>query len=226
MPRDDGLSGSLGGKTTEELAREFQDVIIDRMEEIEKTNRRLQRMSSFLMLLFAVQIGVVAYFFLQLYKGGMPAWSSQTVSARQFVLHDAQGRVRGVWRLDEDATRLVINDSTGRARLKLSVLADGGAPGISLADEFGVSRAVMGFLPDQTATLVFADRSGNTRAVLGLSRDNSANLVFADRSGATRAGLGVDALGQPTFTLVDQGEGESGDNAYPDTSRSAPAPNR
>ena len=52
-------------------------------------------------------------------------------------------------------------------------------------------RAVLGLLPDETTTLVFADGGGIPRAVLGLTRADEANLVFADADGVTRMGMGL-----------------------------------
>jgi hypothetical protein len=87
-----------------------------------------------------------------------------------------------------------------KAGLSLSVLR-GGASGITVRDSAGRSRAVLGLLPDQTVSLLFADENGTTRTVLSLVRGGSSTLVFADRSGSAKVGVGVDARGQSTLTL-------------------------
>ena len=66
-------------------------------------------------------------------RSGLPG-SPMTVSARQFVLRDADGKLRGAWGLGDDgAVRLVLNDGEGRQRVRLSLLRDGSA-GLSFAD--------------------------------------------------------------------------------------------
>jgi hypothetical protein len=60
---------------------------------------------------------------------------------------------------------------------------------------------VLGLLPDQTVSMLFADENGTTRTVLSLVRGGSSTLVFADRSGNAKVGMGVDSRGQSTLTL-------------------------
>ncbi len=54
---------------------------------------------------------------------------------------------------------------------------------------------MLGLLPDQTTTLVFADGRGVPRAVLGLTSADEANLVFADAQGESQIGMGLDSSG-------------------------------
>jgi hypothetical protein len=128
------------------------------------------------------------------------------VRARQFVLTDADDRVRGTWGVDDaGVTRILLRDDAGVARLRISVL-ETGSPGMAFTDEAGRSRVVLGLLPDRSSSLVFADPTGATRAVLGLAPDQGATLVFADPAGQTRAGLGVDTQGRPTFLMTEEEE--------------------
>ena len=133
---------------------------------------------------------------------GLSGLSSE-VRAHRFVLEDENGKLRGLWQLNDDgAVRLSIHDDAGRSRMNLSVLDDG-APGISFADEADRRRVVLGLLPDQTSTLVFADGNGVLRAVLGVSDKGSANLLFADGDGVGRVSLGLDASGAGSVMLPD-----------------------
>lgn len=135
----------------------------------------------------------------------------QEIRARQFVLTDAAGHVRGTWNVDPSGvTRLMLRDASGVPRLRISVL-EAGSPGMAFTDEQGHSRVVLGLLPDRSSSLVLADPQGETRVVLGLQPDNGATLVFADPSGKTRAGIGVDSDGQPTF-LMDQAQTDTAGN--------------
>jgi hypothetical protein len=65
---------------------------------------------------------------------------------------------------------------------------------------------VLGLLPDQTVSMLFADDNGTTRTVLSLVRGGASTLVFADRSGSAKVGMGVDDRGQSTLTLPEPPE--------------------
>lgn len=197
--------GQTGRKTVEELAKEFEDVVLQRLRHVEAINKRLRFIvASFVVVNLLLLVGGLVLVFI-LNRGGRPAWAAQSVSARQFVLTDAAGRVRGTWGVAPNGTvRFLLKDSALTERLQLSVLKDGGSPGLSLSDESGNPRVALALNPDETSTLVFADRQGLARAVLGLSGD-AASLVFADKVGATKAGLGIDASGQPNLIMSDSG---------------------
>jgi len=208
MAVNQGLSGSLsGGKTVEELAREFEDIVVDRLKRVERSNRRLHLMGGVILVLLVLALGASLFYFFQLRSGGMPAWSSEIVSARAFQLADANGNVRGIWRAEEDGSaRLSLLDVDGNVRIRLSVLDQGGSPGIAFLDPEGAPRVVLAHLPD-VSNLTFADEDGRARAVLGLSADRSSTLGFADRRGLTRALIGVDRFGDPELAVMEGGAG-------------------
>lgn len=215
----EGLGGrgiNLSGKTVDELAREFEDVVVDRLRKVERTNGSLRRWVGILGLFVALLMAAAAYLGYQVITGA-PAFAAQRVTAREFVLADAAGHTRGVWEIGQHgAARIVLQDRSGRPRLRLSVLGDDGSPGLTLLDDHEMPHVVLGILPDGTTSLVFADAAGHSRAVLGVAGD-AANLVFADRFGTTRANLGVDAGGRPDMTLVDQGSDSTTSDATADT---------
>jgi hypothetical protein len=216
MPVNQGLSGSLsGGKTVEELAREFEDIVVTRLKRVERSNRRLHLLGGLILILLVLTLGAAFFYFVQLRQGGMPAWAATTVTARDFQLSDAAGNMRGVWRATEDGgARLTLMDIEGNPRMRLSVLDQGGSPGIAFLDEAGAQRVVLAHLPD-VSNLVFADEDGSTRAVLGVSSDRSSTLVFADRRGLTRAGIGVDRFGDPELAVMEGSGAGSGAAAAP-----------
>jgi hypothetical protein len=189
----------------EQAARARPEVMfLNRIENLERDNRRLQRSSSLSFIGMAVLLGLVVALVWVTGRHGLPGSVAREVAARQFVLRDQNGLLRGVWGMGDDgAVRLVLQDPAGRPRVKVSLLQDGTA-GLSFSDSAGRARAVFALLPDQTGSVAFADESGKPRSVLGISADGSSNVVFADRSGSTRAGLGIDARGQSTFTLADR----------------------
>jgi hypothetical protein len=182
--------------------------IVNRLEQLERDNRRLRRYTTTMLIVTAMVLGLGAALIWYSVRSGLPG-SPLTVSARQFVLRDSDGALRGAWGLGDDgAVRLVLNDREGRQRVRLSLLRDGSA-GLSFADSADRKLAVFGLLPDYTTNLALTDPAGIPRAVLGVSPNGSSNLVFADRSGSTRAGLGVDSRGLGTFTLAErEGGGE------------------
>lgn len=191
-------------KPMAELLKEMETIVFQRLDDVETTHRRMRWLltsAGFMVLLLVAAAGTILYTSM---RAGILGAGPHSISAREFVLADAEGTVRGIWTLtDEGAVRLLLHDSNGVPRVKLAVV-EGGAPGLSLTDEVGRSRIVLGLLPDETSTLVFADQRGEARAVLGLSIDEAARLIFADREGVVRAGLGVAANGAANLTLDDE----------------------
>ena len=189
--------------------------IVERLEQLERDNRRLRRYTTVMLIVVAMALGLGTALLWYSVRSGLPG-SPQTVSARQFVLRDANGRVRGAWGVDDSgAVRLALSDEGERQRVRLSLLQDGSA-GLSFADSADRKLAVLGLLPDNTTNLALTDPAGIPRAVLGVASDGSSNLVFADREGSTRAGLGVDNRGLGTFSLAERDEGGAREE-LPDT---------
>jgi hypothetical protein len=187
--------------TPDELRAEGR--IVHRLEQLERDNRRLRRYTTITLVVTAMVLGLGAALIWYSVRSGLPG-SPLTVSARQFLLRDSRGTIRGAWGLGEDgAVRLVLSDDGGRQRVRLSLLRDGSA-GLSFADSADRKLAVLGLLADATTNLALTDPAGIPRIVLGVSPNGSSNLVFADRSGSTRAGLGVDSRGLGTFTLEER----------------------
>ena len=190
--------------TAHELRAEGR--IVNRLEQLERDNRRLRRYTTTMLIVVAMVLGLGTAMLWYSVRSGLPG-SPVTISARQFVLRDSDGNVRGLWGLDDGgAVRLSLSDAGERQRVRLSLLQDGSA-GLSLADTADRKLAVLGLLPDYTTNLALTDPQGIPRAVLGVAPDGSSNLVFADRSGATRAGLGVDSRGLGTFTVAERSGG-------------------
>lgn len=191
-------------QTPHELRAEGR--IVNRLDQLERDNRRLRRYTTTMLVVVAMVLGLGTALVWYSVRSGLPG-SPVTVSARQFVLRDSDGNVRGVWGLDDSgAVRLSLSDAGERQRVRLSLLRDGSA-GLSLADSADRKLAVLGLLPDHTANLALTDPQGIPRAVLGVAPDGSSNLVFADREGATRAGLGVDNRGVGTFNVTERSGG-------------------
>ena len=180
---------------------ELEQGLSIRIEELARENRRLRRLWTGTVITGALLLGLATALVIVSANYGLPGTVANVVEARQFLLRDATGAVRGSWSSgDKGSMRLQLQAPGSRAGLSLAVL-EGGASGITVRDSAGRSRAVLGLLPDQTVSLLFADENGTTRTVLSLVRGGSSTLVFADRSGSAKVGMGVDSRGQSTLTL-------------------------
>jgi hypothetical protein len=215
--------------------RELERGLTIRTGELERENRRLRRIWMGTLVSVALLLGLATALVIVAARHGLPGTVADVIEARQFMLRDKNGTVRGSWTAADDGSmRLQLQAPGTKAGLSLSVLA-GGASGITVRDSAGRSRAVLGLLPDQTVSMLFADENGTTRTVLSLVRGGATTLVFADRSGSAKVGMGVDARGQSTLTMPDPPENrdeapdpqESGRaDSIPPTTGPAKAPSR
>lgn len=180
---------------------ELERGLSNRIEEQARENRRLRRLWMGTVVTGALLLGLATALVIVSANHGLPGTVAEVLEARQFLLRDANGAIRGSWSTaGNGAMRLTLQSPGSKAGLSLTSLPDG-ASGITVRDSAGRSRAVLGLLPDQTVSLLFADENGTTRTVLSLVRGGSSTLVFADRSGDAKVGMGVDARGQSTLTL-------------------------
>lgn len=177
--------------------------LLARLDQVERDNGRLRRLSLSLIAITAILAGLAVALMVVAGRYGLPGTTADIVAAKQFVMRDDRGNVRGIWATDEKgAARLLLQDSEGRPRLRLSLLDDGGS-GLSLVDAAGNNRLVAALLPDQSLSLVLADADGRTRSVYGLAGDGTSSLVFTNKSGVTRASMGVDRRGEGTVIVSD-----------------------
>ncbi len=190
-----------------------------RMDYLDREYRRLRRLNTILLVGTALVVGLATALIALAGQYGLPGTTADVVAARQFVLRGDNGVVRGMWGTEDDGTlRLVLQDASARARVKINLLNDGSS-GLTFSDSTGKPRAVFAALPDQSTSIVLADEAGRGRIVLGLSADGGATLVFADRSGGTRASLGVDRNGNGTYTMTDRVGREPVEAAPPEESQ-------
>jgi hypothetical protein len=176
--------------------------LLRRLGQLEQDNRRLRRVTLGTLVATAVLLGLAAALTYTAARHGLPGMVPDLVEAREFVLRDHQGRVRGAWGEDDQGSiRLVLQDAASRASIKLNLLGDGSS-GLTLSDSTGNPRVIMAVLPDQTTNLVFADGRGVTRTVLSLSAGGGSTLIFADEGGRMQTTVGVDRRGQPVLTTA------------------------
>ena len=202
--------------------RELERGMTIRTGELERENRRLRRIWMGTLVAVALLLGLATALVIVAARHGLPGTGATVIEAREFLLRDQSGAIRGSWSAADDGSmRLLMQTPGSKAGLSFSVLG-GGASGITVRDSAGRSRAVLGLLPDQTVSLLFADENGTTRTVLSLVRGGSSTLVFADRSGSAKVGMGVDARGQSTMTLPDVPEARPGPAEALDSASSPP----
>jgi hypothetical protein len=210
---------------------DLEQVLTIRIEELHRENRRLRRLWMGTVVSGALLLGLAAALLIVSARHGLPGTVADVVEAKQFLLRNASGAIVGSWSTeDKGSMRLQLQAPRSKAGLSLSVL-ESGASGITVRDSAGRSRAVLGLLPDQTVSMLFADENGTTRTVLSLVRGGSSTLVFADRSGSAKVGMGVDARGQSTMTLPEQADSpaersEALDSAVADPPEEAARPTR
>jgi hypothetical protein len=194
---------------TEPLRRQMHELergLSLRLEEQARENRRLRRLWMGTVVTGALLLGLATALVVVSARHGLPGTVADVLEARQFLLRDANGAIRGTWGTTSNGSmRLTLQSPGSKAGLSLTSMADG-ASGITVRDSAGRSRAVLGLLPDQTVSMLFADENGTTRTVLSLVRGGSSTLVFADRGGDAKVGMGVDAKGQSTLTLPEPPE--------------------
>jgi hypothetical protein len=203
------MTGVKPDATPDPLLRQMRELergMAIRTQELERENRRLRRLWMGTLVSVALLLGLATALVIVAARHGLPGTVAHVVEARQFLLRDRSGAVRGSWTTAADGSmRLLLQTPGSKAGLSLSVLG-GGASGITVRDSAGRSRAVLGLLPDQTVSLLLADENGTTRTVLSLVRGGSSTLVFADRSGSAKVGMGVDSRGQSTLTMSEPPE--------------------
>ena len=221
------MTGVKAGETPDPLLRQMRDLergMTIRTQELERENRRLRRLWMGTVVSVALLLGLATALVIVAARHGLPGTVADVVEARQFLLRDRSGAIRGSWTTAADGSmRLLLQAPGSKAGLSLSVL-EGGASGITVRDSAGRSRAVLGLLPDQTVSLLFADENGTTRTVLSLVRGGSSTLVFADRSGTAKTGMGVDARGQTTMTVSEPPESRPTEPEDLDSDSVEPAP--
>lgn len=197
--------------------------LLHRLSTVEQENRKLRRQGVTMLVVTAVLLGLAGALTWTAARHGLPGFVPDVVEAREFVLRDHDGRVRGAWGHDDQgAIRLVLQDTRSQTSIKLNLLDDGSS-GLTFADSSGIPRLVVAVLPDETVNLVFGDRRGVTRTVLGLAANGASTLVFADQGGQSRAAIGVDNRGRTVLSTgpIETVEEEPVDTA-PEPKKPAP----
>ena len=144
-------------------------VVFERLEKLEKQNRRLKRAAA----LFVIFTSSLVLMSAAGHKG-------RTVEARQVVLKDDAGNTRAVLGMRSAGPGLTLYGPDGdKVEALLTVLQTG--PVLGLYDADGTTRALLGVTP-KGASLTFNDAEGKLRAEMSFSGD-APQLTFFDREG-------------------------------------------
>ena len=176
-------------------------LLTQRIDHLEQENRKLKRQGMMVLVITAILLGIGVALVVTAARHGMPGFVPDVVEAKEFMMRDGDGRVRGRWGTDENgAIQFVLQNHESATSIKLNLLDDGSS-GLTFTDSVGTPRLVVAVLPDHTVNLVLGDQRGVARTVLGLNPNGSTSLVFADQGGTTRAGIGVDSRGRSMLSV-------------------------
>lgn len=154
-----------------------------RLTELERANRRLERtcrrwrlagLAGSLGVLVAVAGGAAA----------VQTWKS--VQAREFVLCDAEGRMRAALAIRPDGTPgFGLFDESGQVRASID-LGDDGAAGLNFHGRDGKLRAALAVRSDGTPGFGLFDKGGQPRLALEFDGEEAPGLFVYDREGKAR----------------------------------------
>ncbi|HET7225768.1 MAG TPA: hypothetical protein VFK69_08640 [Candidatus Eisenbacteria bacterium] len=147
-----------------------KDVAFDSDARVRALERRVERLTALVGLVFLVAIVFAAWRMLP-----------HKLAARGFVLADARGARRAELALGLDgAPMLRLNNAAGRARAMVFVKPDGAA-GVKLADSAGVNRIEVELDAGGAPSLRLTGADGRSRVALGIDDAGSGSLVLRDR---------------------------------------------
>ena len=113
---------------------------------------------------------------------GLTGEVGKSIEAEQFVLRDADGKMRGELSTRVDRSpKLWLYDQAGVRRIEVSLLSDGD-PGLRLLDRNEQIRATLGVVEGEPS-LTLRDREGRDRVTLILLANGEPSLFLRDKEG-------------------------------------------
>jgi hypothetical protein len=131
----------------------------ERLERLEKENRRLRMLVLALIVLAGAGVALSA---VSGVRAQAPAWR-RTVEAEKFVLRDSSGKRRAVLGMAAGAPDLILYDASGKTRASLDMF--GGEPGLEFYDASDTKRVWLDGSADGPS-LTLRD-SGGFESVIG-----------------------------------------------------------
>jgi hypothetical protein len=143
--------------------------VLERLETLEKQNRRMKAAMTLLMIFASCLVMTSA-----------AAHKARTVEATQIALKDGAGTTRALLGMRSSGPGLALYDAKGdKVQALLTVLQTG--PTLGLYDAEGNTRVLLGVTP-KGSTLAFNDPQGKLRVEIGFSAD-APHVTFFDRDG-------------------------------------------
>ncbi len=122
------------------------------------------------------------------------------VSAREFRLTDANGKVRAELKCNPvGSPNLLFLDDHEHTRLQLGLAGDAG--GLTLYDSAGQGRGYVSLEPDGNTGIALLDANGKLRLAMRLKPDGSPSISLHDPAGNARAVLETRRDGTPALLL-------------------------
>jgi hypothetical protein len=150
-----------------------------KLNELHRSNRRLRLMIGALVLAGAALITMAE---------ANPS-VSESLEARQFVLRDADGKIRAALGSTPDGdVGLNLDDAEGRTVITLDVERNG-SPGLDLYDQSGKRRAIIALGPHGTPGIGLYDANGKLRTSLDLPAAKTPGLAFYHSNGKPSWGV-------------------------------------
>jgi hypothetical protein len=210
------------------MSEEVTDRLIERLDRLDRTNRRWKVISGATAAALAVLVLVAAAAPRAplLDQGGRPVGGAVSeVRAKRFLLVDDTGKLRavlgaatggavslGLLDNDDKIRSVLIVDANGTPRLEmlgadetrrvvLSVFPN--RSGLGVFGEGARGGAILDVAADGTVTFGLTDRKEHTRAGLLLLPDGTALLNLSDTTQRVRAALGIGNDGSPGLGMWD-----------------------
>jgi hypothetical protein len=191
------------------------EVVMRRLEAVEKENRRLKRGASLALL----GLGSLVL------MGQARSGSSKTIEAERFVLKDETGNTRSYWGINPnggvgmgflgrsrvmlgtnpDGARIAVQDPNGKTRLSLTSKPDGSF-GLDLKDDAETTRAALKVRSDGTPVLELAGKDGQDRVSVVVLPDASAGMLLTDSAGKVRGAVAAQLNGAAGIDFMDKAE--------------------
>jgi len=151
--------------------------IVQRMDQLERDNRRLKRFGG-------AGLAVLALLFLV--GAGVPG--QRSIEAESFIVKDGAGKVRAVLGTAEpyNAPGLVMYDQEGHPNILLHLTGDGD-PGLWLYEKDSV-RATMNAVGDRVHMQLY-DTENRPRAVMTIHKDGAPSIELYDQDENVRSSL-------------------------------------
>ena len=149
----------------------------------------------------------------------LTAWiapQGDTISAKQFMILDADGIPRGMFGVlaDEASIGMMYTDPSGNTRLEM-VVDPSGKPRLVMMDELGRVRSEIAMGDDGSPTIVMTDSTESRRIAMSTTNDGTGQIIlfgdnFVNKNGDTvlaqRAMFGTSTNDQPAILFSDASE--------------------